>query len=498
MTTSDTQFDVAIIGAGIAGCTLAYELSQYQLKVAVFERGFDIACGATRSNSGIAHGGYDPIPGTRKAYHNVRGLALLKQAARDLDFHYEERGTMVVAFTDEEADHLAQLMDRGLQNGVQGLELVDGDAARALEPALSNEVCAALVCHSAGICDPFGMCLAYAQSAAVNGVDFYFETPVCGVDILSDDEFSFQIALKPTKEEDTEPFHPRTRILVNAAGTHGAQVASMVGDTSFDITPRKGEYCVFDREIGSTFTRTIFQTPSKQGKGVLVTPTVEGNILVGPNSELVESLDDITTSAAGLSFICQQAHKSWPTLNKRMIINSFAGLRPSTPSGDFILGPSSVHPHFYHYAAFDSPGLTSAPSVSREMAEQIAEALKAPRRTDAATKRTGYPRFFESSDDERVKQIESDRRFAHLICKCEQVSEAEIVAAIHSPIPARSIEAVRRRTRAGTGRCQGGFCIPLVAQILSRELAIPLTQVCRTGKGSELAPYELYEGVGDE
>lgn len=476
----ENYFDIIIVGAGIAGCTVARELSRYDLRILVLERGFDVACGATRTNSGILHGGFDPEPGTVKAHFNRLGREMFPDVARELGFRYHNNTSLVVAFCEEDRVHLQELYERGRLNGTPGLELIDQARLRELEPNVSPEAVGALWCRCSGITDPFGMCVAYAENAATNGVTFRFEEPVTGI------EPHPYGAVRFTVQTSKATYVART--LVNCAGVHADEVAALAGDDTLSIKAVAGEYYLLDREVGASFGATMFQVPTAAGKGVLVTPTVEGNILVGPNAVPKASKDDTSTGANTLAQMVQSAKKTWPALPERMIISNFAGLRPKEARHDFVVGPSPCVDDLYHVAGFESPGLTCAPAVALDMATRIARWMQASPNPHFVATRPEPGRFIEMSREERAARIKRDPSFSEIVCRCEQVTKAEILEAIHAPIPAHAIDAVRRRTRVGTGRCQGSFCTPLIAEIIADETGVSVSEVCRTSAETRIGP----------
>lgn len=468
--------DVVIVGAGVAGCACARELSRYNLDVEVVEAGYDLACGASRSNSGIVHGGYDPKPGTRKAYYNVRGAQRIFELAPELGFRVRRNGSMVVAFSEEELKVIEELMRRAQANGVSDVRVVGAEQARTLEPNLNPKVMGALVCDASGICDPFGMTVAFAENAKVNGVTFRFLTPV--VDIKKEPcGWGVQLGTG-------EVLH--TKLLINAAGVQAIEFHNKVSEDKLISRPRLGEYVLMSRDMGKTFSHTMFQTPTSRGKGVLVSPTTEGNLIVGPDA--LDSTDafDTATHSEGLAAVIEQAKLTWPTYAAGEVITNFAGVRPSGANGDFVIGEVEDAPGFYDIAAFDSPGLTSAAAVAVDVAAWAADKLNATLNSSFIPQRACPKRFLEMTKEEREVAIAQDPLFGHLVCRCEQVSEAEVLEAIHAPIPATTISAVRRRCRAGMGRCQGGFCLPTVAEIIARETGIDIGDVRMAGPGSEI------------
>ena len=477
--------DVIVIGAGVAGSAEARELARYDLDVLVLEAGYDVACGASRTNSGIVHGGYDPIPGTLKARYNVAGARMMPGLAAEIGFRYQNNGSMVVAFDDAQMDAVCELERRAQANGVRGVCVVTGDRALELEPNLNPGVVGALVCDESGICDPFGLTVALAENAAANGVEFRFGTRVAHVSRASR-EGGWVVSLAGGGSIGA-------RAVVNAAGAHAIEIHNQVSAHRLESRPRLGEYELMSRDMGPTFSRTMFQAPGPKGKGVLVSPTVEGNLIVGPDAVDVADPDDTATTPEGLAWVVEQARRTWPGYAGREVITNFAGVRPSGAAGDFVIGEPDDASGFFDVAAFDSPGLTSAPAVAVDVARDVAAELGAGPNRSFEPHRDQPPRFIEMDEAERAAAVAADPLFGHIVCRCEQVSEAEILAAIHAPIPATSVTGVKRRCRAGTGRCQGGFCAPLVAEIISRETGMPIEDVLLAGPGSELAPYQRGE-----
>lgn len=474
--------DVVIIGAGIAGATLARELSRYQLDICVLEAGYDVACGASRTNSGIVHGGYDPIPGTQKAHFNVAGAKLIPTLSAELGFRYKNNGSMVLASSDEEVASVHTLFERAHANGVEHVELLSAEKSLQLEPSINPDTKLALVCHNSGIVDPFGMVVAFAENACTNGVTFRF---LCPVTTLVHDSDAWDLTLASGE-------HVRTRCVINCAGAAAMALHEQMCGEPLEARPVKGEYVLMSRDMGPTFTHTIFRSPGPMGKGVLVSPTVEGNLIVGPDAVQVPDATQTQTTSDGQEWLAQQVCRSWPGYTPREIIARFAGIRPSGADGDFVVGKLEGVPAAFEVAAFDSPGLTSAPAVAAELAPQVAELLGAALKHDFVPERAMPPRLIEMSAAERAALVAQDSRYAHIVCRCEQVSEAEILQAMSGPLPAYTITGIKRRCRAGTGRCQGGFCAPLVAEIIARETHRPIETVCEAGPGSEIAP--LFHG----
>jgi glycerol-3-phosphate dehydrogenase len=476
--------DVAIIGAGIAGCAVARELSRLSLDVVVLEAGYDVACGASRSNSGIVHGGYDPVPGTRKALYNARGMRMIPGLADELGFRYSNNGSLVIALSDQDLPAIDVLVGRARANGIEGVRRIGTDELHGLEPNVNPCAVGALLCEGSGICDPFGMTVAFAENAAANGVTFRMGTRVVGASRRGG---LWDVAL-------ADGSHVEATLVVNAAGVHAIDLHNQVSSDRLASRPRLGEYVLMSRDMHGAFGHTIFRAPGPKGKGVLVSPTADGNLIVGPDAVDGIGPDDTATTPSGLEWVIEQARLTWPAFDPREIIVNFAGTRPCGADGDFVIGEPADAPGFFDIAAFDSPGITSAPAVAVDVAAWAAERLGA--RPDPAFDghRDMPPRFLEMGEAEREEAIARDPAFSHLVCRCEQVSEAEVLAAIHAPIPATTVNAVKRRCRAGMGRCQGGFCEPLVVEMLSRELGIPIQDVLLGEPGSEIAPLTRGEG----
>ncbi len=472
------DYDVIVVGAGISGSATARELARYDLSILVLEAGYDLACGASRTNSGIVHGGYDPVPGTAKAHYNALGARMIPELAKELGFRYKNTGSMVIALSEFNLQAIDELVERAKENGIDDVRRISAEEARTLEPNVNPDILGALLCEGSGICDPFGMTVAFAENAVANGAEFRFRTRVA--DIVERKGY-WKVVL-----ENGDAL--RCRAVVNAAGVYAIGFHNRVTGDELPEVPRLGEYVLLDRTAGETFSHTMFQAPGPLGKGVLVSPTVEGNIIVGPDAVDVEDVENTATTPEGITWVAHQAKQTWPELNRREVIANFAGVRPSGADGDFVIGEPEGHPGFFDIAAFDSPGLSSAPAVAVDVAAQVAERLGADERDGFEPHRDMPARFIEMDEDERLAAIERDPAFAHLICRCEEVTEAEVLEAIHAPIPATTVTGVKRRCRAGTGRCQGGFCAPLVAEMISEELSIPLSEVCLAGDGSEMAP----------
>lgn len=463
------SIDVAIVGAGVAGATTARALARWRLNVVVLEAGNDVACGATRANSGIVHAGYDPLPGTLKARFNAAGSKLFPQWADELGFSYVRNGSLVLAFSDEELASIRRLVARAAENGVEGVRELDAAEVRALEPHASPHVRGGLLAETGAICDPYEVALFSAEQAALHGTAFRFNERVVSVERLAAGSPSSARYLLST----STGARYAARAVVNAAGVFADELNNAVSAHRLRIAARRGEYCLYDSEYGPLFSHTVFQAPSSAGKGVLVTPTVHGNLLVGPNAVEQASKTDLSTSAEGLRFVLDAAKKTWPDAGARGMIANFAGLRASNADGDdFVIGEPDDAPGFFNIACFDSPGLTSAPAVAEHVAQAVAEQLGAEANGEFQASRERCKPFAERDEAERARAIEADPRWGHIVCRCCEVTEAEIVAALHAPLPVLSLDALKWRTRAMMGRCHGGFCSPEIARIVARETGV--------------------------
>ena len=439
------RYDAVVIGAGVTGSAIARELSRYQAEICVLEKGEDVCTGTSKANSAIVHGGFDAKTGSLKAKMNVLGNRMMTQVAEELDVPFRRNGAFVLCFDENDMPALNELYARGVANGVENLKILTGDEAREMEPALSDTVVAALFCPSSGIVCPFELTLGFAENAEKNGVEFKFE---CGVQNIR------------------------------------REIHDMLLPHAFTITPRRGEYCLCDKNAGNLVDKTIFQLPTKLGKGILVTPTVHGNLLLGPTAENIEGREDTSTTQSGLAFVLEKAGMSVKNVPSRQIITSFSGLRACADRGDFILEESA--PNFFEAAGIESPGLTSAPAIGVYMAEMAAKALGLTKKENFDPVRHGVVHLNSLSVEERAEKIRENPLYGSIVCRCETISEGEIVDAIRRPLGAKTLDGVKRRTRAGMGRCQAGFCSPRVMDILARELNLPLTAIRKNEKGSEI------------
>lgn len=467
--------DTIIIGAGVTGCAIARELSRKQLNITVLEKNADVCEGTSKANSGIAHAGFDAIPGTLKAKLNVQGSRMMEQLSKELDFPYQQNGSLVLCFEKEDIPKLEALRQRGIQNGIKELEILTREQVLSIEPGAGDKVEAALYAPTGAIVCPFSLTIALAENAAANGVAFYFNTTV---ESISRGKESYRIF--------TDKGEFKARTVINAAGVYADQIHNMVcrKEDQFRIVPRRGEYLLYDKKVGNLVSHTLFQLPTALGKGILVTPTVHGNLLTGPTAEDITDKEGVATTAEGLSQVLTKVAFSVAQVPERQVITSFSGLRAHGPSEDFIIGEVEGCPGFIDVAGIESPGLTCAPATGIYVAEMINDRLKPEDKQHFISTRKGIPGMAEASDEERHRLIQENPAYANVICRCEMVTEGEILDAIHRPLGATTIDGIKRRTRAGMGRCQSGFCAPKTVEILARELGVDVSEIQKAGEGS--------------
>lgn len=468
------MYDVLIIGAGVTGSAIARELSKKELKIAVLEKCSDVCEGTSKANSGIVHAGFDAKPGSLKAKLNVAGNEKMEQLSKDLDFPFKRNGSLVVSFDEKEIEVLEKLKKQGEENSVKGLKILTKEEVRRKEPNISGEVKAALYAPTGGIVCPFHLTMALAENAAENGVEFFLNTAV------------EEIVKKPDGYElKTNQGIYAARTVVNAAGVYADTFHNMVSEKKIQIIARKGEYCLMDKEAGNYVSSTIFQPPGVYGKGVLVTPTVHGNLLVGPTADEVFDREAVNTTAEAIESLLEKGKKSVEKLPVHQIITSFAGLRAHEEQGDFILGEPEDAPGFFDAAGIESPGLSCAPAIGEYIAELVGNRLKAADKKEYKKVRKGMPNMAEADETERARLIKENPAFANVVCRCELVTEGEILAAIHRPLGATTLDGIKRRTRAGMGRCQAGFCSPKTVEILARELGVDIGEITKMGGNSK-------------
>lgn len=479
------MYDVLIIGAGVTGCALAYELSKYNVSVCVCERSNDVANGVTKANSAILHAGFDCPPGSLEARMNVPGVIMAREICRKLDVQYRDIPTFVIAFDERERGEIRMLYDRGIANGVPGLRIIGREEALKLEPALNPNIVEALYAPSSGIINPWEYAIAMAETAARNGVDFRLEHEVVAID-RTDGVFTVH-----TKSGDVE-----SRFVVNAAGGFSADVYRMIGGKDLVQTNFCGQYYVLDKDQGDIINSIIFPCPDEHGfKGVLVAPTVHGNLIVGPDSYVVENGDCVATVSPLLEELKNHGHRSVPAIDFRKTIHEYAGVRPNTLVPDFVIGEAPECPGFINLAGIKSPGLSSAPAIAAEGILILQKCgLVLERKTFYCDERN-LVRFRELTAEQQDELIRKNPRYGRIVCRCEKVTEGEIVEAIHRPIVPRTIDAIKRRCNAGMGRCQGGFCSPRVHAILARELGVSEKEILMDEQGSFIITSAIKEGM---
>jgi glycerol-3-phosphate dehydrogenase len=463
------MFDVAVIGAGVVGGMVARELTKYTKSVCILEKESDVALGATRANSAIVHAGFDAKVGTLKARLNVRGSKMMEDVCRELGVKYKKNGSLVVGFNEEDRATLEELKKRGDENGVEGLKVLNRPDVVVLEPNIGEDVTVALHAPTGAIVCPYELCMAAVGSAMDNGAELLrnFED-----DKIEKTDCGFKVSSADNSIE--------ARFVVNCAGVYSDEVARLVGDDSFDVHPRRGEYLLLDRECGAHIAHTVFRCPSKMGKGVLVSPTVDGNLLVGPTAEDIEDKTDKKTTAEGLAKVRALAGEQVKGINFSKVITSFTGLRSVGSTGDFIINMPTYG--FINAAGIESPGLSSAPAIGEYIASMLVDiGFDGKRRGDFVAERRPAHYFSELTVKEKNELIKERPEFAHVICRCETITEGEILDAIRTNPKPTDVDGIKRRTRATMGRCQGGFCTPYIIELLAREMGVDYTEVTKFG-----------------
>lgn len=466
-------YDVIIIGAGVSGAAIARELSRYQANICVLEKEEDVCCGTSKANSAIVHAGYDAATGSLKAKLNVRGNERMGELAEELDFPFERNGSLVLCLNEDELPSLRALYDRGVANGVKDLRILNREEVLQMEPNIADNVQAALYAPTAGIVCPFGLNIALAENAYMNGVEFQFDTEVTGIQRT---EEGYEL------HTGKGVFH--ARYVVNAAGVYADTIHNMVSDRKLHITARRGDYCLLDKEAGAHVRRTIFALPGKFGKGILVTPTVHGNLLIGPTAVDVEDKEGINTTAEGLAQVLEKAGMSVKNIPTRQVITSFAGLRAHEEGDDFIIGEAEDAEGFIDCAGIESPGIASCPAIGEMVASLLREKLGLREKDNFVSTRKGILNPNTLGREERNALIREQPAYGNIVCRCEMVTEGEIIDAIRRPLGAKSLDGVKRRTRAGMGRCQSGFCSPRTMEILARECGGSMSDITKSGGGS--------------
>lgn len=478
------MIDVAVIGCGIVGASLAYELSKYELNCVVLEKENDIADATTKANSAIVHAGYDPEPGTLMARLNVEGAKMIEELCEKLSVSYKKCGSLVLAFDEKDMQSIGALLEKGVKNQVPEICILSKEETLKMEPNLSSSIMGSLYAPSGAIVNPWELCIALADTAKINGIDFCLNTPVTAIE----KKHGYYII-------DADGKKIEAKFVVNAAGVHSGDVCAMVEKPDFTIIPNSGQYFLMDKEMGNIVKRVVFQCPSKLGKGVLVAPTVHGNLIVGPDSVDIEDGDNVSTTSKGMEFVKQTAKRSVPGIDYSLSIRNFAGVRAQSNRDDFIIEQCKTAKGFFNLAGIKSPGLSSAPAIALECLKMLSEAGLALNKKSEFTDERHVIKFKELDSVQKSELIRDNPLFGRVICRCETITEGEIVEALHSPITPRTIDAIKKRCNAGMGRCQGGFCGPRVHEIISRELKIPMEEVLLNKEGTIIITGETKGGA---
>ena len=477
--------DILIIGAGVTGCAVARVLSRYEASLTVIDRGADVAEGASKANSGIVHAGFDAHPGTLKAKLNVEGAKMYPALCEELCVPYSEPGALVVAFSEEDRKTIEKLVAQGAANDVPGVRLIERDEVLAMEPNTNPEAVCALYAPTSGLTSPYEMTFALADHAALNGAQFRLNEEV--TDVKKGEDGLWHVAA--TSGEYT------CKVLVNCAGVGSAKIHNMMSDNELTIINRRGQYYLMDRMANLPFKMTMFQCPTKMGKGILVSPTVHGNLLLGPTAEDIPGELDTATTAEGLAEVLAKSRLTWPNASPRGTITNFSGIRAHEAKGDFVIGAVEGQENAYETVGIESPGLSAAPAVGEMLGGIIAEEQKLVRKAEIVPAIKRNKPFHEMNTEERIEAVKENPLYGNIICRCEVITEAEIREAVRRPVGATTIDGVKRRTRAGMGRCQGGFCSPRVAEIIAEELNIKMTEVTKCGGESRLLTGNIHDAM---
>ena len=471
----DSSYDIIIIGAGVTGCAVARELSRYEASILVIEKDEDVCCGTSKANSGIVHAGYDAKPGSLKARMNIRGNELMTGLCEDLDIPFKRIGSLVVCTDETLKEGIEELYKRGIENGVPDMKILSKDEVKAMEPNISDDVVCALFAPTAGVICPFRLNIAMAECANQNGVEFKFDTKVTDIR-RTGDEWMVETAKETYK----------VKAVINAAGCHADEIHNKVSDRKLHITPRRGDYILLDRSVEGFVNHVIFPQPTKMGKGILVTPTVHGNTLIGPTAADTDDRDEAPLTAEGIAKVIEGSAKNAKNVPVKQVITGFSGLRAHEDGGEFIIEEAEGCPNFFDCAGIESPGLTACPAIGEYMAQMVSEKLALTKKTEWNGICHDIKKPFEMPEEDRKQLIRERPEYGRIICRCETITEGEIIDAVRRPLGARSLDGVKRRTRAGMGRCQGGFCSPKVMEIISREAGIPLQEVTKSGGSSKI------------
>ena len=469
------MYDVVIIGAGVSGSASARELSRYKLNACVIEKTEDVCSGTSKANSGIVHAGFDAPEGSLMAKLNVEGNLMMEELSKELDFPFKKNGSLVICLSEEDMPKLKELYDRGIRNGVKELKILNKEEVLELEPNITDDVYAALYAPTSGIVCPFGLNIALAENANTNGIEFRFNTEAQDIEKI-DGGFIIK-----TNQGDI-----KTKYIVNAAGVYADKFHNMVSQNKINITARKGEYCLLDKTAGNHVSRTIFALPGKMGKGVLVSPTAHGNLIVGPTSTDIDDKEGVNTTREGLDTVIGKSSMNVKNIPMRQVITSFSGLRAHEDNHEFIIKELEDAKGFIDCAGIESPGLTSSPAIGKMVADILKEKLNLEENPNFVGTRKGILDPNTLSLEERNQLIKEQPAYGNIICRCEMITEGEIIDAIRRPLGAKSLDGVKRRTRAGMGRCQAGFCSPKTMEILERELSISMFDITKAGGESNM------------
>ena len=482
------MYDVIVIGAGVIGCAIAEHISGYEGKVAVLDRADDVSEGASKANSGIVHAGYDAKPGTEKARLNIKGAQMMTQLCSRLGVPYGQPGAMVLAFSEDDREAVVKLYEQSIVNGVTGCRVIERDEALKMEPNLNPNVVCALYVPASGLVSPYELTHALANAAAANGAEFMLETEVQKIEPAQGGWVIY-----------TNKGVFETRAFVNCAGVNGARLHNQISSRQLNIVARRGQYYLLDHETPLRFSMTMFQVPTKMGKGVLISPTTHGNLIVGPTAEDIGDGLDTATTADGLADALEKAKLTYPGLTVRNVITTFSGIRAHETAGDFVIGAvEGAKDGAFEAIGIESPGLSAAPAVGEELGTWVAYSLQLPKKKALNQVKPMPKSFIHMSNRERIEAYERNHDYGRIVCRCEMVTEAEVRMAIREPVGARNIDGVKRRTRAGMGRCQGGFCSPRIVQILCEELGMKPEEVTKFGGDSRLLVGKLNEMKPEE
>ena len=468
------MYDVAVIGAGVIGASIFRELTRYNVKTVIIEKENDVSMGTSKANSAIVHAGYDPENGTQMAKLNVEGSKMFEKICSELSVPYKKNGSLIIGFDDDDMQEINRLYENGTKNKVAGLKVLNSKEARKLEPNLSEDVKGALLAASGAIVGPFELTIALVENGLDNGGDIKLSAEVSKIEKT---EKGFRISFKNGESVEAE-------YVINVAGLFADKIHNMIAEPSFEIHPRRGEYYVMDKSQGKLFSHTIFQCPSKKGKGVLVTPTVHGNLLVGPSSEDIDDVENMKTTLSGLDYVRKIAERTTKAINYREEIRNFSGLRAMSDRDDFIIEEAKDVPNFFDVAGIKSPGLSSSPAIAVHVVKMLQDKGLSHEENKSFNPVRKQTHFMELSEQEKDELIKKDSSFGRIICRCESITEGEILECIHRTLGATTVDGVKRRCRPGMGRCQGGFCGPRVQEILSRELNRDMTEIVQEKSGS--------------